>query len=66
MESVMTPIGPGTLVGLSINHEKALIMHTRPKEERGPGIGNTYARWWQWDAEKKICYDVPEETGQGE
>jgi hypothetical protein len=60
MRSVQTPRGLGTLVGLSPDHTQALIMHTRPPGERGPKIGNTYARWWAWNAEKEECYALEE------
>lgn len=44
--SINTPIGLGSIVGLSPDRTQILIMHTY-KEKRG-----TYARWWNWDDEK--------------
>jgi hypothetical protein len=41
--NIMTPIGKGTIVGMSPDHKKILVMHTR-EEKKG-----TYAKWWPWD-----------------
>lgn len=57
MRTVNTPIGVATLVGLSPDHKRACCMHTRPKEERAPGQGSTYSRWWKWDAVNEVCVE---------
>jgi hypothetical protein len=57
MRSVQTPIGLGTLIGLSIDRTQACVMHTRPPEERGPKSGRTYVHWWAWDSTNEVCYE---------
>ncbi len=43
---ITTPIGKGTIVGMSPDHKLILVMHTY-NEKKG-----TYARWWSWDDQK--------------
>lgn len=44
-----TPIGRGTIVGMSPDHKRILVMH-KYAEKKG-----TYAKWWPWsESEGKI------------
>jgi len=47
-----TPIGKGTIVGVSHDGAAVCVMHTRPKDERDRSHGVTYIKWWEWNGER--------------
>ena len=59
---IQTPIGIGTIVGMTPDHKRVLVMHTRPPKDRSKSRGSTFAKWWDWSEEEgKITGD----TGNG-
>lgn len=44
--NIQTPIGRGTIVGMTPDHTRILVMH-KYIDKKG-----TYAKWWSWDDEK--------------
>jgi len=52
IKEIDTPIGKGTIVGITPEGDAICVMHTRPKEERDRIHGATYVKWWEWDGEK--------------
>ena len=44
--NIQTPIGRGTIVGMTPDHANILVMHTY-SDKKG-----TYAKWWLWDEQK--------------
>jgi len=44
--NIQTPIGRGTIVGMTPDHTRVLVMHTYT-EKKG-----TFAKWWSWDDQK--------------
>lgn len=47
-----TPIGKGTILGISPEGDAICVMHTRPVEERDKTHGPCYIKWWVWNGEK--------------
>ncbi len=48
---IQTPIGRGTIVGMTPDHTRVLVMHTY-KDKKG-----TYAKWWSLDSEKGVIVE---------
>lgn len=55
--NIITPDGRGTIVGMSPDHKRILVMHTH-KERKG-----TYAMWWDWDDKKGEIIGRTESSG---
>lgn len=59
---IQTPIGRGTIVGMSPDHKEILVMHTREKDDKTGKKGSTHAVWWLYDAEKGEIIDEVNRT----
>jgi hypothetical protein len=49
--NIQTPIGRGTIVGMTPDRTRVLVMHTY-LDKKG-----TYARWWDWNPEKGEVFE---------
>jgi len=45
---IQTPDGRGTIVGMTPDRKRVLVMHTRYEGKKR----FTYAKWWDWDYQK--------------
>lgn len=52
LKEIDTPIGKGTVLGLTPEGDAICVMHTRPKEQRDKSHGSTYVKWWMFDGER--------------
>ena len=50
--NIQTPIGRGTIVGMTPDHTRVLVMHTRIEDDETGKKGSTHALWWSYDEEK--------------